>query len=295
MNKLRLLGVAALALFVLVMPAIASAQSAPGIPNRFYGTARGADGLLVAAGTTISGVVDAAVVATTTATAGGNYTLDVVQPSGANYAGKTVSFRIGTATAAQTAVWTFGDLDNLNLTVGSAAGAGITLTPSTGIVTNMLGVGFTPNSAVTITAGTTTLTVVTTDGGGSFRTTVAAPSTTPGAVVLTARQGTTTATATLTVPAIAGAAGPQGPVGFTGLPGRDGTNGAAGAAGPQGPAGVAGAAGPAGAKGAAGAQGPAGPAGASSSKGVAIVALIIAIVALVGAGAAMMMKSKPKK
>jgi hypothetical protein len=111
----RILAVLAALALLLVLPGLgrtALAQQQP--PHRFGGTAA-LDGKAVAAGVKVSAVIDGKEVATAATTTGGNYIIDVVQPQGASFTGKTVSFTVGGATATPTATWTLGGATVLNL------------------------------------------------------------------------------------------------------------------------------------------------------------------------------------
>ena len=118
MTKLRVLALLTIAALVL-FPAVALGQLLP--PHRFYGTVK-VLGAAPAAGTAVTAWIDAAKVAeTTTSDALGSYRLDVEQPEGKAYTGKTVNFQVGTiAGPAGSATWEQGAVTLLNLAAGVA-------------------------------------------------------------------------------------------------------------------------------------------------------------------------------
>src|SRR3990172_6646184 len=101
----------ALALF----SSLALAQIVP--PHRFYGTAK-KDGAPVPAGTVVSAWIDNEKVGETTSTGTpslGFYRLDVEQPAGKSFAGKTVVFKVADLTVLKAAAWEQGGLSNIDL------------------------------------------------------------------------------------------------------------------------------------------------------------------------------------
>lgn len=111
---------------LLVVPVTALAQPIP--PHQFTGTVT-LDGKAAPDGTSVEAVIDGATVATAS-TSGGKYALRVVQPDGAVYTGKTVSFKVRTVLAAETAKWTMGELTTLNLTAVTATPTPAAPTPT---------------------------------------------------------------------------------------------------------------------------------------------------------------------
>lgn len=77
------------------------------------------DGVNAATGTKVSAKIDGAEVASATYD-GTRYTLSVAAPQGQAYKGKTITFIIGSATAAQTAIHSPGTTTALNLVAGTA-------------------------------------------------------------------------------------------------------------------------------------------------------------------------------
>jgi len=149
----------------------------------------------------------------------------------------------------------------------------ITLSPSTGLVTTIVGTGFTAADTITISWGTTAIPTVpqtvSVSSSGTFTAIVSAQTATADDYTITAAdQHENTATATFTVPDMKGAKGD------TGAPGASGSTGT------QGPKGDTGE------PGATGAQGPAGPSGApgevtTQSSDIPLTALALAVVALI--------------
>jgi hypothetical protein len=85
-------------------------------PHRFFGTGM-LDGTSVADGTVVTALIDGAEVARTT-TSGGRYRIDVIQPQGKSFDGKTVNFTLKDRQAAQTGRFGIGEVSEVNLTVG---------------------------------------------------------------------------------------------------------------------------------------------------------------------------------
>jgi hypothetical protein len=156
----------------------------------------------------------------------------------------------------------------------------ITLSPSTGLVTTIVGEGFTASDTITISWGTTVVATVpqtvSVSSTGTFTAVVAAQTATAGNYTIKAAdQHEKTATATFTVPNLQGPAGSTGPKGDTG---------ATGAQGPKGDTGATGATGAPGATGATGATGAPGPSGAPAVSGgteMPLTAIALAVVALI--------------
>jgi hypothetical protein len=103
----------------LTLPTAPPTQSGQGMvplpPHRFVGTAKiaGAD---APDGTEVIARVDTATFPTTTT--GGIYRVDVRQPEGGSFAGKTVTFTIKGSAAPQTGIWELGGVSEVNLSVG---------------------------------------------------------------------------------------------------------------------------------------------------------------------------------
>ncbi len=83
----------------------------------FYGTAE-LDGKQVSEGTVISAWIGGKKVAETLYQ-DSKYVLKVVQPSGADFTGKTVTFKIGQYAAAEAGVWEAGEVTKVNLTAST--------------------------------------------------------------------------------------------------------------------------------------------------------------------------------
>jgi len=124
MSRLKILALTAvIALIVLlVVPAVATAQQLP--PCRVQGTVA-LDGKTAPDGTTVTASIEGTQVATGTV-ASGKYK---VQFDLGTYSGKTITFKVGTAAANETAVATNG-LVTLNLTATSGVGPTPTPTPT---------------------------------------------------------------------------------------------------------------------------------------------------------------------
>ena len=113
MTKTRFLALITALALLLTIPTAVFAQNT--IPHVFLGTAS-LDGAIAVDGTAITAWVDGQQVAATNI-AGGSYQL--VIGGAAGFAGETVVFRVGSANAAETADWTMGGADVLNLTASS--------------------------------------------------------------------------------------------------------------------------------------------------------------------------------
>jgi hypothetical protein len=158
----------------------------------------------------------------------------------------------------------------------------LTLMPATGFAsTTVSGLGFAPNSAITIAWDGTPIPTVprplTTDVNGTFTAIISVLTPLdPGTHVVTATDALgNSAEATFTVVDMTGPQGPQGPQGATGPQGEPGEQGETGLQGPQGPPGTT------------GPQGETGPAGEMPIEYIAvpviasIAAIALAIFALV--------------
>ncbi len=111
-NLLRLMLMLAL---LLLLPIAVFAQ--PPV-CAFYGTAK-LDGKWVAEGTVISAWIEGEKVGEAPYK-DSKYILKVVQPSGADFTGKTVTFKVGQYTAAETGVWEAGEVTKIDLTATTA-------------------------------------------------------------------------------------------------------------------------------------------------------------------------------
>ena len=198
MTKTRFLALVTALALLLAIPTSVFAQRVP--PHQFVGTVT-LDGAGVVDGGAVTAWIDGEQVASANAS-GGNYSIQVDQGDG-SYAGKTVSFKVAGADAAETAEWAQGGGTILNLVgVTSSAGGG--------------------DDGADGEKGTT---------GLRGLTGVAGPAGADGAAGASGSPGP------------AGAAGSPGSDGAAGSNGSSGSNGSAGPAGPAGPAGAVGAAG----------------------------------------------------
>ena len=118
MTKTRFLALITALALLLAIPTAVLAQNAR--PHVFVGTAT-LDGAAALEGTAITAWVDGTQVAATNID-GGTYVLLVESATG--FPGKTVIFRVGAATADQTATWDQGGGDEINLTASSGGGGG---------------------------------------------------------------------------------------------------------------------------------------------------------------------------
>ena len=123
MTKVRLLALLAVVALVL-FPAIVFAQGAPQLPCAFHGTVQ-VNGANVADGTVITATIGNGTYTATTSDS--TYKIVIAQPEGKSYEGLTVTFMIGSATAAQTGTWQMGGNVAVNLTKGTPG-----TTPPTG-------------------------------------------------------------------------------------------------------------------------------------------------------------------
>jgi hypothetical protein len=115
MTKAKVLALVIGVALLFIFTAIVSAQRVP--PHVFVGTAT-IDGARAPDGTTVTAWVDGRQAASTTVY-GGSYVIPVDQGDG-SFAGKRVSFQVGGNDAAQSATWSFGGTDELNLTTVAA-------------------------------------------------------------------------------------------------------------------------------------------------------------------------------
>jgi len=118
MTKAKVLALLAVMAMVLIVPAVAFAQSTSA-PHVFLGTVT-VNGLSAPSGTVVSAVIDGVEQGTTTVTGAGKYTLLVHQSAGG---GNDITFMADKLTAAETATWRFGGGDLLDLTAGAGAAA----------------------------------------------------------------------------------------------------------------------------------------------------------------------------
>ena len=119
MTKTRLLTLVMALMLLLAIPTSVFAQRVP--PHVFVGTVT-LDGAGAADGAAVTAWVDDAQVAATTVS-GGEYNL-IVDQGDASFAGNTVSFKVSGANAAETAAWTQGGGEVLNLAATTGSGGG---------------------------------------------------------------------------------------------------------------------------------------------------------------------------
>ena len=182
--------------FLFLMPSGASAQRV--IPHAFLGLAT-INGSPAADGTVVAALVDGRQVAATSVS-GGSYVIEV-EPANDSFVGKTVTFTIGGIPANETALWTQGEVTELNLSA----------TPSSE----------TPTATPAPTA-----------------TPVPAPTPTP--VIVVGEKGEPGQRGAQGPQGPQGVQGPSGPPGVGGPPGSAGAAGPAGVAGPTGSQGLTG-------------------------------------------------------
>ena len=133
MNKANILTLLSVIALVLALPAVVLAQAQPPRPPVFGGTAM-VDGVMAADGAKVAAMIDGVEAASTTVT-GGGYAFSIPQPPGESFGGKTITFMVGDATAAETGVWEAdggAELD-LNATMAMMAGAATVATGSAGL------------------------------------------------------------------------------------------------------------------------------------------------------------------
>jgi len=104
-------------MLLLAIPTAVFAQRIP--PHVFVGTAS-LDGTPAVDGAAVTAWIDGEQVAATNTT-GGEYTLTVDQGD-SSFAGKTVSFKVSSANASETATWITGGAEILNLTAATGSG-----------------------------------------------------------------------------------------------------------------------------------------------------------------------------
>ena len=148
MTKVRLLALLAVVALVL-FPAIAFAQGGLQPPCAFHGTAL-VNGQNVADGTVITATIgnDTYTATTTTAAGASTYRIVIAQPEGKSYAGLSVTFMIGSATAGQTGTWQMGGNVAINLTKGTPV---ITPTGGGAYITNVVlgnSTSYDPNTGI---------------------------------------------------------------------------------------------------------------------------------------------------
>ena len=119
MTKSRFLALVTALALLLAIPTAVFAQRVP--PHVFVGSVT-LDGATAADGAAVTAWIDGEQVASTTASSG-TYSL-VVDQADSVYAGKTVSFKVSGATAAQTAEWVQGGGDELNLVADTTSSGG---------------------------------------------------------------------------------------------------------------------------------------------------------------------------
>ena len=180
-----------------LMPSGASAQRV--IPHAFLGLAT-INGSPAADGTVVAALVDGQQVVAKSVS-GGSYPVLLVEPANDSFAGKIVTFTIGGIPANETALWTQGEVTELNLSA----------TPSPG----------TPTATPAPTA-----------------TPVPAPTPTP--VIVVGEKGEPGQRGAQGPQGPQGVQGPSGPPGVGGPPGSAGAAGPAGVAGPTGSQGLTG-------------------------------------------------------
>ncbi|SVB80730.1 uncharacterized protein METZ01_LOCUS233584, partial [marine metagenome] len=117
MTKTRFLALVTALALLLAIPTAVFAQKVP--PHVFVGAVT-LDGATAADGAAITAWIDGDQVASTTAS-GGEYSL-LVEPEGdASFAGKTVSFKVSGVDATETATWSQGGGDVIDLNGATAA------------------------------------------------------------------------------------------------------------------------------------------------------------------------------
>ena len=109
--RTKILIAVAVVAFLFLMPSGASAQRV--IPHAFLGLAT-INGSPAADGTVVAALVDGRQVAAKSVS-GGSYPVLLVEPANDSFAGKIVTFTIGGIPANETALWTQGEVTQLNL------------------------------------------------------------------------------------------------------------------------------------------------------------------------------------
>jgi hypothetical protein len=198
--KPKFLIAAAVVAILFLMPSGASAQRV--IPHAFLGLAT-VNGFPAADGTVVSALVDGRQVAAKSVS-GGSYPVLLVEPDNDSFVGKTVTFTIGGIPANETALWTQGEVSELNLSASPSPG-----TPT----------------ATPVPAPTPTPVIVVGEKGEPGQ---------RGAQGLQGVQGPSGPPGVGGPPGSAGAAGPAGPAGAAGPAGVAGPTGSQGLTGPEG-------------------------------------------------------------
>ena len=196
-SRTKILIAVAVVAFLFLMPSGASAQRV--IPHAFLGLAT-INGSPAADGTVVAALIDGRQV-TAKSVSGGSYPVLLVEPANDSFVGKIVTFTIGGIPANETALWTQGEVTELNLSA----------TPSPG----------TPTATPAPTA-----------------TPVPAPTPTP--VIVVGEKGEPGQRGAQGPQGPQGVQGPSGPPGVGGPPGSAGAAGPAGVAGPTGSQGLTG-------------------------------------------------------
>ena len=194
--RTKILIAVAVVAFLFLMPSGASAQRV--IPHAFLGLAT-INGSPAADGTVVAALIDGRQVAAKSVS-GGSYPVLLVEPVNDSFVGKIITFTIGGIPANETALWTQGEVTQLNLSA----------TPSPSAPTA------TPVPAPTATP-------------------VPAPTPTP--VIVVGEKGEPGQRG---AQGSQGVQGPSGPPGVGGPPGSAGAAGPAGVAGPTGSQGLTG-------------------------------------------------------
>ena len=197
--RTKILIAVAVVAFLFLMPSGASAQRV--IPHAFLGLAT-INGSPAADGTVVAALVDGQQVAAKSVS-GGSYPVLLIEPANDSFVGKIITFTIGGIPANETALWTQGEVTQLNLSA----------TPSP------LAPTATPVPAPTATP-------------------VPAPTPTP--VIVVGEKGEPGQRGAQGSQGSQGVQGPSGPPGVGGPPGSAGAAGPAGVAGPTGSQGLTG-------------------------------------------------------
>lgn len=114
----KILIAVAVVAFLFLTPSGASAQRV--IPHAFLGLAT-INGFPAADGTVVAALVDGRQVAAKSVS-GGSYPVLLVEPDNDSFVGKTVTFTIGGIPANETALWTQGEVTELNLSASPSPG-----------------------------------------------------------------------------------------------------------------------------------------------------------------------------
>ncbi len=119
--------ITALAMLLVLLPSVVSAQQVP--PHVFLGSAT-VNGSPAPDGTSVAAFVDGEQVASVVVTDGSYPAMLVGATGGGSFAGKRVTFAIGGIPAAESAFWVQGELTELNLTGAPVSGTQATPTPT---------------------------------------------------------------------------------------------------------------------------------------------------------------------